>query len=474
MTRTESADRISQMEDAFRVAPETSSANLPSVPHQDVIDDRPQGAIAVKVKRDLAQVMRDIKKIASAAGKDFYYTWNTTNKDGTKGVVEGPSVKCANAVSRIYGNCCVQVRSQDLGNYWILNARFIDLETGYVYERPYQQRKAQNIGGKMDKDRAADMVFQIGVSKAARNVVCNALSELTDYAMDVAKEKMVESIGKNLDFYKGKVQERLAEMQVDLTRAEIVRGKAFSQWTAYDVAKTISEIQTVTDGMAHQDDIWPPTEKGAARPTPEDFAEKEEPAPDPKKGKANKDKPSSDPHPAADGEGSAAKKPAGSPPADAADQAKGSAGSSTPAAAGPDATDDKKPAEVAKAAAAPEEAAQPQSDGGAQLEPERDPAGGDGADVASGPDKEGPAPVNAAEIAAAAFEKAEAWLADQIETFADLSGKEGTSRLEALKAQMMDYIRGWKNLDPEDAAVLLGRLNTAYLERARFLSRHKR
>lgn len=471
MARTdtqERADRVAQMEEAFQMAPEAPVAHLPAVT-QTVIDDRPTGAIDVKVKRDLNQVMLDIRKIASAAGTDFYYSWTTTNKDGTKGVVEGPSVKCANAISRIYGNCVVQVRPQDIGTHWILHARFIDLQTGYVYERPFQQRKGQNVGGKMDKDRAADIVFQIGVSKAARNVVCNALSEFTDYAVDIAKEKMVETIGKRLPAYKAKVEERLGEMQVELKRAEAVRGKPLASWTAYDVAKTISEIQTVSDGMAHPDDVWPPMEKGAARPKPEDF--KEEPAAE--DAKSTEKKPEPDPRPAGKGKGSAETKSAESPPADSADQAKGPASEGTPANAGPDAEEEAPvdDAEPAAAAADPEPAADDQK-------PATEPASA--ASAAQEPPAEekaveiNPAAENAAEIAAAAFERAESWLAGQIESFGNISGKDGATRLETLKSQLMDHIRGWADMDPEDAAVLLGRLNTAYLERMRFLSRHKR
>jgi hypothetical protein len=96
---------------------------------------------------------------------------------------------------------------------------------GFVLERPFQQRKGQNVGGGMDKDRATDIVFQIGTSKAARNVVCNALSEFTDFAFAVAREQLVEKVGKNLDKFRNQVLERLATLKVDVKRVELTRGK---------------------------------------------------------------------------------------------------------------------------------------------------------------------------------------------------------------------------------------------------------
>ncbi len=268
---TDTRSRSAGMEEAFEMEIERAP-QLPAAIQQVMIDDRPQGAIKVPVKRDLQEVLRNIKTIATAAGDDFFYSWPTKNKDGTQGVVEGPSVKCANAVSRIFGNCSVRVRAFDQGPHWIFYAQFYDMETGFVYERPFQQRKGQNIGGKMDKDRAADIVFQIGVSKAARNAVCNALSEFTDYAFDVAKEQLVEKIGRNLPKFLDKIRARLAELKVDPKRVEAIRGKAMAAWTAPDAAKVIAEIQAVADGMAHPDEIWPMQEAGAARPQESDAA----------------------------------------------------------------------------------------------------------------------------------------------------------------------------------------------------------
>jgi hypothetical protein len=289
-TRTKTDDRTSD-DFASSFAQEAPEAQLPAAVQQVIMDERPQGAMKVAKERDLQKVLRDIKQIASAAGDDFFYRWPVKSKDPNTGQyvtdwVEGPSVKCANAVARIYGNCAVKVRAFDQGPHWILYAQFYDMETGFVYERPFQQRKNQNIGGKMDKDRALDMVFQIGCSKAARNAVCNALSEFTDYAFDVAREQLVEKIGKNLEGSKNRVLDKLAELGKNmdprqlLKRIEAIRGKPLASWVASDVARTVAEIQSVNDGMAHMDELWPPSEAGAPRPTEDSVTSSTTPATD--------------------------------------------------------------------------------------------------------------------------------------------------------------------------------------------------
>lgn len=271
-TETDTRERLADFENSF--AGEAPMAQLPAAVQQIIIDERPQGAMEIKVRRrPVQEILAEIKAVASAAGDDFFYSWTVNNKDGSRGTVEGPSVKCANAVVRIYGNASLKVRAFDQGAHWLFVAQFYDMQTGYVYERPFIQRKGQNVGGKMDKERAADIVFQIGASKAARNCVCNALSEFTDYAFDIAKEKLVEKIGKKLPEFRDRVRQRLHELRVEPLRVEKVRGKPLDAWTAHDMARTIAEIQSVNDGLCAADEVWPLAEAGQPRPQEADFTQ---------------------------------------------------------------------------------------------------------------------------------------------------------------------------------------------------------
>jgi hypothetical protein len=428
MSRETSVDeRTAAINMAFEDAPRQQ---LPAQVQQIVMDERPQGAISVNVKRDERAIFQKIKTIATAAGDDFFYSWPTKNKDGTKGVVEGPSVKCANAVARLFGNCSVKVRVFDQGAHWILYAQFYDFETGFVMERPYQQRKNQKTG-MGDADRQLDIVFQIGTSKAARNVVCNALSEFTDYAFAVAKEQLVEKIGKRLEFYREKVAAALVDLKVELVRVEQIRGKTIANWLAADVAKVIAEIQTVNDGMMHPDELWPPAgaEAGAAKPQAADY------------------KP----------EGESGGKPAdqGKPAAAQAETGKAAAAEAPKAEGAPAASQAPPAAQTADDKAQPP--AQAQETPPAAQEQPQDPADKSEAQVAG-------------ELADAAREHGEAVVARGIDNLANLRTVED---IDKAAPSITEILKEIENLDPEDLSLLANRWKTARLERKREITRKK-
>jgi hypothetical protein len=216
------------------------------------------GAQEVAIKRDESELLKKLRVLAAAAGEDWYYRYpvrkkvkdeETGEEKWVRDYIEGPSIKCANNVSRLYGNDVVDVREFQELNAYVFYARFIDLETGYSLTRPYRQRKSQATM-KTDAQRQEDIVYQIGVSKAIRNVICNALDMFTSFAAEEAKKSIIEQVGKKLDYYREKVLTRLADMKIDVKLVEIVRGRPVKDWLATDVARTIAELQAIQDGMA--------------------------------------------------------------------------------------------------------------------------------------------------------------------------------------------------------------------------------
>lgn len=218
------------------------------------------GAQQVAVHRSTTRVLAQIKELAAAAGADWYYRFPVKDKNGVTSFIEGPSVKLANDVSRLYGNCEVDCRAQDLGNVILFHARFVDLETGYALTRPFQQRKGASKMG--DADRRADIDFQIGASKAIRNVVVNALQTFSDFAFEEARNALVERIGKDLDRWRTKTAERLTA-KVDLKRVEAVVGRSAKDWLAPDVARIIAMGKACEDGMSTWDETFPPVRPAA-------------------------------------------------------------------------------------------------------------------------------------------------------------------------------------------------------------------
>lgn len=217
----------------------------------------PVGAVKVAVERDEAKVLQRLKVIGGAAGNRFYYRFPVKNKDGSSSNIEGPSIDCALAVARAYGNCDVDVRVNDEGEHWVFHARFRDFETGFTLTRAFQQRKGQATMKTKDPGRALDIVFQIGQSKAIRNVICNALGDFTDFAFEAARESVVEKIGAKVDHYRQKVLERLAELKIDVKRVEAITGKSSKAWLAPDLARIIAELQAIQDGMAAPEETYP-------------------------------------------------------------------------------------------------------------------------------------------------------------------------------------------------------------------------
>lgn len=213
------------------------------------------GAQAVAVYRDEARILQKLKVLASAAGDDWYYRFPVQDK-GKTSWIEGPSIKLANDLARLYGNCEVDCRAQDMGNAVLFHARFVDLETGFALTRPFQQRKGASKLGGSDAGRRDDITFQIGASKAIRNVVVNALQTFADFAFAEAKEALVDKIGKDIVKWRDRTIERMGA-QIDIKRVEAAIGRPSKDWLAGDIARIIAMGKAIADGMATWDETFP-------------------------------------------------------------------------------------------------------------------------------------------------------------------------------------------------------------------------
>jgi hypothetical protein len=221
------------------------------------------GAQHVHVYRDEAKVLQKLNSIAAAAGTDWFYRFPVKKKGGGQDWIEGPSIKLANDVARIFGNNVNEIRELDVGDAWVFYARFTDLETGFSMERAYRQRKSQtSLRG--DSERQLDIAYQIGQSKAIRNCIVNSLQIYADYAFEQARDSLVEKIGKDLDRWRDRTLQGLAKMPVELARVERVVGRAARDWLAPNVAQVIAMMKSVADGMATVDEVFPPIEAPAS------------------------------------------------------------------------------------------------------------------------------------------------------------------------------------------------------------------
>lgn len=244
-------------------------ATVPAPPSAgQYVEVMPHGAHVLTVLRDEAKVRARVKARAAEAGERFYYRWPVKNKKkNTVDWVEGPTIKAANALVTAYGNCRVYCANvQDLGTHWRFAAVFIDFETGAEIGRSFMQRKS---GGRMgdDAERNLDIAYQIGESKALRNVTVNALESLSDFAVEEAKQSLVKKVQENLDKYRQMVPARIAEWKIDIKRVEAVIGRIARDWLAPDIARVIALMNAIGDGMATVDETFPPLEE--EKPTSE-------------------------------------------------------------------------------------------------------------------------------------------------------------------------------------------------------------
>ncbi|MES2166573.1 MAG: hypothetical protein V4458_06010 [Pseudomonadota bacterium] len=252
----ETIERDRNRLDEFASSTSTSLTAAPSVQPMASPADRVFGAQQVAVYRDETRVLQKLAALGAAAGDDWFYRFPVKN-NGQKTFIEGPSIKLANDLARIYGNCEVDTRVVDVGGSWIIYARFTDYETGYALTRPFQQNKnASRLGG-ADEDRRRDIALQIGVSKAIRNVVSNALQTYADYAFNAARNSLVEKIGKDLPKWRNDIRAAISRVPFDIKRAELVMGKTVEEWLAPDIAKVIAMLKAIADGMASVDDSFP-------------------------------------------------------------------------------------------------------------------------------------------------------------------------------------------------------------------------
>jgi hypothetical protein len=222
--------------------------------------ERVIGAQPVAVYRDEQKVLQKLATLAAAAGTDWFYRFPVKKKDGGQDWIQGPSIKLANDVARIFGNCAIEVREIDVGDAFVFYARFSDIETGFSMERAYRQRKSQSSMRTRDPDRSLDIAYSIGQSKAIRNVICNALQIYADYAFEQAQNSLVDRIGKNLEAWRKRTLERLAEIPVELPRVERVIGRSVKDWLAPNIAQIVAMVKSIADGMASIDEVFPAIE----------------------------------------------------------------------------------------------------------------------------------------------------------------------------------------------------------------------
>ncbi len=239
-------------------------------------------AIQVQQPRNLAAVERRSLQEAALLGEDAYYAWGAG-----KNRIEGPSKHLAMALGRNWGNAAVELGAiQETADAWIFTASFIDLETGFTISRQFRQSKRWTIYGNFDGERKEDIRFQIGQTKAVRNVILNALPTwLVDKALDVAKGGVRESLNKRIakEGLPALQQAAIGKLEkLGVSKDDVLRvfdRATVAGLTVEDLVLLSGNIKALETGADTIESMFPPDKQIRERGTltPEALSESEQP-----------------------------------------------------------------------------------------------------------------------------------------------------------------------------------------------------
>ena len=239
-------------------------------------------AISVQIPRDLAEIERKCLIEASLAGSSCYYGWTAK---GTK--IEGPSIECAMIAMRNWGNAALEMSSvQETDEAYIITAYFIDLESGTTIGRQFRMSKTYTVYGDMDEVRKDDIRFQVGQSKAQRNVILRSLPnwlfvKMMDKAKAGVKDIITKKVGKDgIEKVKNAVVKALVSEVVKLDRVERKLGKKKKAWDVDTLVILEGDLRALIEETDSAENIFPPIEEdkpatGAPKLASEEVLEKE-------------------------------------------------------------------------------------------------------------------------------------------------------------------------------------------------------
>jgi len=206
-------------------------------------------AVRVQVARDVGLIRKRAEDEARAFPEKLVYQWSANNRDGSKSVIQGPSIAAANMLARLWGNCAVSADViAETPSHWTLKGKFIDIETGYTITRSFLQRKPKDGVGKMDADRTQDIAFQIGQSKVMRNVVVNAMPKgLVEAVMRASLEGSAQQVTR--EGQSGMTRLYQSFERIGVTKDDLVRkvGRPVAEWTAADIASLKATFDSIEE-----------------------------------------------------------------------------------------------------------------------------------------------------------------------------------------------------------------------------------
>ena len=211
------------------------------------IENETQRQIALQKPRVFKSVVHtateELEAVPEFAAK-AYYSIPYKNEMGGTTYVEGPSIKAAMSLARMWGNCSNSGRIVDQNDDRIIvEGVFIDYETGFrtlrqvSVARSYWSKQTKRVIP-LREDRL-NMAIQAGISKAVRNAILASLPvSLVDSYNKKAKDIATQMVGqKTLPRKAMPIKERMADAKAMFLKA----GVTDQQWSDYVSGSALSE-----------------------------------------------------------------------------------------------------------------------------------------------------------------------------------------------------------------------------------------
>jgi hypothetical protein len=160
------------------------------------------------------------------------------------------------------GNNAVDVEVRETPQAWYFTGAYIDLETGFNIRRTFRQNKQspRKKDGKeiYSGERGQDIIYQIGQSKAIRNVVLNAApSWLGRKVFEKAKENVVAKIEKmGPEKAKTLLIQKMTNLGIPTDRVVAVFGQP-GTWDVEKLVRIGGAVRSIEDGRERLDDVFP-------------------------------------------------------------------------------------------------------------------------------------------------------------------------------------------------------------------------
>ncbi len=221
--------------------------------------DTMQKAATLK-PRDRAQVLKSALSELDVFPEEAKGAWySIPYQDGKGGQVrvEGPSIRAAMPLARLWGNCVVGARiTDDAPEYTDVEARFLDYETNFMLTRPHRVSKLlKRRDGKIQKldPQRQLMAVQAGVSKAIRNAICDGIPRAFVHRYVSYAKQIVAGQEPDKKMPKKAVDACVAEYKalgVSKEMLELKLAKKSGAWTGNDRAELVSWYTALSENSA--------------------------------------------------------------------------------------------------------------------------------------------------------------------------------------------------------------------------------